>query len=298
MSVEESNLYSVLGLQETATASEIKWAYRRLALRFHPDKLPSTLGTKEKEEATASFQALGHAYAILGDEKKRERYDRTGSVEEEDFPEGADALAQYFSELYERVSMDRLEEYAKSYRGSDEERADVFKAYETTKGDMTKMFELIPVVNVLDDEERLRDLLLEAIEKKKLPDHAAFTKETQGKRKARWRRAKKEADEAKKERQVLSAKVKSSRAKSSEASDLEGLGALIRQRNVNRMESLVASLEEKYGPKTGKGKGGEGGRKRRKTSTLDTEPSEGPSEEEFQRIQASLSSRSKKRRTT
>ncbi|RKP12319.1 hypothetical protein BJ684DRAFT_2570, partial [Piptocephalis cylindrospora] len=278
--------YTILGLEESATASEIKWAYRRLALRLHPDKLPPSLGTTEREEATASFQALGRAYAVLGDEKRRERYDCTGSVEEEEFPEGSEALAAYFAELYERVSMDRLEEFAKTYRGSDEEKDDVFKAYADVQGDMTKLFQLVPVVNVLDDEERLREIIEEAIEKKELPDHSAFTQESQAKRKARKRRAQKEADEAKKEREILAKKNTREKA---EPSDLTDLGALIRQKNANRMKSLVESLEEKYGAKGG-------GKKRRvqPSTAKRVKASAEPSEEEFQRIQASLASKPKK----
>ena len=65
-------LYDILGVAKTATAEEIKKAYRKLALLKHPDKNP------DDEKAAENFQQLSKAYQILGDPKKRERYDRFG----------------------------------------------------------------------------------------------------------------------------------------------------------------------------------------------------------------------------
>ncbi|CAG8803300.1 12478_t:CDS:2, partial [Racocetra persica] len=62
-------LYHTLGVQKTATEEEIKKAYRRLALRYHPDKNPS-----------ATDQAITHAYEILSDPKKRQVYDKYGEM--------------------------------------------------------------------------------------------------------------------------------------------------------------------------------------------------------------------------
>ena len=69
----EEDLYSVLGVPKTATTRDIKKAYRREALKWHPDKNPD-----KKEEATKRFNSIAEAYAILSDEKKREDYDRGG----------------------------------------------------------------------------------------------------------------------------------------------------------------------------------------------------------------------------
>jgi len=63
------DLYKILGVPETASASEIKKAYRKLAKRFHPD---ATGGDKKKE---ARFKEISEAYEVLGDEKKRAAYD-------------------------------------------------------------------------------------------------------------------------------------------------------------------------------------------------------------------------------
>lgn len=64
--------YEVLGVSRGATADEIKKAYRKLAVQYHPDKNP---GNKEAEE---KFKEISEAYEVLSDQEKRERYDRFG----------------------------------------------------------------------------------------------------------------------------------------------------------------------------------------------------------------------------
>ena len=64
--------YEVLGVEKTATADQIKKAYRKLAIQYHPDKNP---GDKEAEE---KFKEAAEAYSVLSDENKRARYDQFG----------------------------------------------------------------------------------------------------------------------------------------------------------------------------------------------------------------------------
>ena len=64
--------YDVLGVSREADAEEIKKAYRKLALQYHPDRNP---GNKEAEE---KFKEAAEAYEVLHDEEKRQRYDRYG----------------------------------------------------------------------------------------------------------------------------------------------------------------------------------------------------------------------------
>jgi hypothetical protein len=69
-------LYDLLGVAQTATQQEIRVAYRRLALRHHPDKL-LTSDPERVRVATQQFQILGAAYEELGDPDRRRIYDRT-----------------------------------------------------------------------------------------------------------------------------------------------------------------------------------------------------------------------------
>jgi molecular chaperone DnaJ len=64
--------YEVLGVSKTATADEIKKAYRKLAIKYHPDRNP---GDKEAEE---KFKEAAEAYDVLSNDEKRQRYDRFG----------------------------------------------------------------------------------------------------------------------------------------------------------------------------------------------------------------------------
>ncbi|MBP3709843.1 MAG: DnaJ domain-containing protein [Treponema sp.] len=71
----EQDLYAVLGVSKTASADEIKKAYRNLAFTYHPDRNPGDKAAEEK------FKAINAAYDVLGDETKRAQYDRYGSFE-------------------------------------------------------------------------------------------------------------------------------------------------------------------------------------------------------------------------
>ena len=64
--------YSVLEIPKTATQDEIKKAFRKQAMKYHPDRNP---GNKEAEE---KFKEVAAAYEVLSDEKKRQMYDQLG----------------------------------------------------------------------------------------------------------------------------------------------------------------------------------------------------------------------------
>ena len=64
--------YEVLGVERSASADEIKKAYRKAALKYHPDKNP---GDKEAEE---KFKEVNEAYEVLSDPQKKAQYDQFG----------------------------------------------------------------------------------------------------------------------------------------------------------------------------------------------------------------------------
>ncbi len=69
--------YQVLGVDKKASAEEIKKAYRKLAVKWHPDKNPNN-----KAAAEEKFKKISEAYAVLSDQEKRQNYDNFGSADQ------------------------------------------------------------------------------------------------------------------------------------------------------------------------------------------------------------------------
>ena len=76
--------YEVLGVQKSASKEEIKNAYRKLALQFHPDR-------NKEPSAEETFKEVSEAYAVLSDDEKRKRYDVYGHVGAEEAFRGSEA---------------------------------------------------------------------------------------------------------------------------------------------------------------------------------------------------------------
>jgi DnaJ-class molecular chaperone len=71
--MSEINYYDILEIPKNSNDTEIKKAYRRLAMKWHPDKNPDNA-----EEAALRFQLIGEAYDVLSDMEKRAIYDKYG----------------------------------------------------------------------------------------------------------------------------------------------------------------------------------------------------------------------------
>jgi molecular chaperone DnaJ len=79
--MDKQNYYKILGVPKTATEAEIKAAYRKLALQYHPDRNP------DNKEAEAKFKEAAQAYEVLSDAQKRTTYDQFGQA-------GVDGMGQ------------------------------------------------------------------------------------------------------------------------------------------------------------------------------------------------------------
>lgn len=90
--VKETEFYDRLEIPPTANVNDIKKAYRKMAVKYHPDKNPNNPSAAEK------FKEISEAYEVLSDEKKREMYDRYGkeSLKEGGFSSAEDIFAQFF----------------------------------------------------------------------------------------------------------------------------------------------------------------------------------------------------------
>ena len=66
------DLYEIIGVDKDATDNEIKKAYRKIAMKYHPDKNP------EDTEAERKFKESAEAYSVLSDKQKRRQYDQFG----------------------------------------------------------------------------------------------------------------------------------------------------------------------------------------------------------------------------
>ena len=328
----EVDLYGALGVSKEATADEIKRAYRKQALKYHPDKLALSNGGGSSSSTSAGggsggepsvgskFQQIGFAYSVLSTESRRSRYDSTGRTDESMFDEGMDWNA-YFKEMWSgEVSAKTLEAFKKKYRHSQEERQDLLKGYEASKGSLPDIVDHVPFLSLREDRRRIETTIEEAIKAKEIKrlkkwDSTRKDERLLDKAEKKESREEEEAKEMAREMGVYDALFGSdSQAKPSKkrkggskegGTDAAGgddeYGALqniIAQRNKQRgsqIDGLIAKLEAD----AGKAKGAKAakGDNRSKRGQQDTTIDE-PSDEQFERIRARLDANKGKKRKT
>lgn len=246
----EIDPYQILSLDKTATPDQVKSAYRKAALKYHPDKA----APEDKDEAHKKFQEVALAYAILFDERRRKRYDATGStsevLEDDDDFNWIDFFREQTAAM---VDGNMIEKIKKEYQGSEEEKDDLLRSYEENEGDMDAVYEQIMCSNVLEDDDRFRTIIDEAIKAGDVDSYTKYTKETKVKRDKRKKRAKAEEAEAMELAEELGVKdklfgggVKGAKKSKKENSE-DALKALIQQRQKGRAENFLGNLEAKYG---------------------------------------------------
>lgn len=215
-----------------------------------------------REEANKKFQKIALAYAVLSDTRRRDMYDRTGNTEEVLGEDGDfDWLDFYREQLSAMLDTRAVSDFQKKYQGSDEEKKDLLEAYEQHEGDMDGIYDSVMLSNVLDDDERFRAIIDQAIADEQVEKYPKYSEESESKRQRRVRRAQKEAKEAEKlakEVETNKKKKAAAAAKASKASSGGGdddLLALITKRQQTRGQGFLAQLEEKYGQPKGKKRG-------------------------------------------
>ncbi|KAK2061474.1 DnaJ domain-containing protein [Colletotrichum caudatum] len=275
--------YEVLGLEREATVDQVKSAYRKAALKNHPDKVSDD----RRDEAKEKFQSIAFAYAILSDPARRKRYDTTGSTTESIVDSEGFNWSDYYREQFrDAISADAIEKFAKKYKGSDEEKDDVLLAYAEHKGDMDKIYETVMLSDVLEDDERFRKIIDEAIANEDVPRFKRYTVESRLSKAARVKAAKGEAQEAEEYAKELGVhdklfgdKKTKGKKKAKDAGE-DDLAALIKS-NQQKRAGFLDDLAAKYGATSQSRKG-------KKRAVEEEQEEEEPSEEAFQAAAARL----------
>lgn len=137
--------YAILGIDKSAKSDDIKKAYRKLVLQYHPDKIKDH---SKKEEAKKKFQEIQEAYDVLHDEKKRAMYDQYGSEFAQRQQQGGfngqefdfgDIFGDIFSQFSGGASGGRQSEQSYRRRGEDLEYSIELSLEEAFKGQQLKI---------------------------------------------------------------------------------------------------------------------------------------------------------------
>lgn len=165
----------VLQCKANATPSEMRKAYHKRALQFHPDK-------NKDHDATCKFQAISAAYELLLDTKKRALYDATGSIGESFLDEerksssssNTDRWTEFFRSVFHDILTADSEFDRRIYCGSNQEIDDVIKFYNICKGDLFKVLTCIILSQKKDLARWIKDIIYPAIQNGKIEEYDAF----------------------------------------------------------------------------------------------------------------------------
>jgi len=279
------DFYAILGVEKKCSKEDLKKAYRRMALRFHPDHNPS-------ETATQEFQYLALIHETLQNDAKRVSYDKHGKVDEDSHSVSADAES-YWRSVFPKITPHDIELFKKEYIGSAMELEDIRNAYQKYKGDMRLVVEAVPFAD-----HRATARIIEIVQTERLNRKFAanFRRSCSG-----LTEALAEVEEGEKEEAEAAGKALGLGVEAAATSDSFGaLVAAFQSRGKQRHEALIEGLMSKYADdKENKSSA----RPRRNSSrsqssvAVDEEESEPapklvePTEEEFAEAQARIMAR-------
>ncbi|XWS20021.1 hypothetical protein CRYUN_Cryun31cG0065800 [Craigia yunnanensis] len=103
---KNNDFYAILGLNKECTPTELKTAYKKLAMRWHPDRCSASGNSKFVEEAKKKFQAIQQAYSVLSDANKRIMYD-VGAYDSDDDENG---MGDFLNEMAVMMSQTKSSE--------------------------------------------------------------------------------------------------------------------------------------------------------------------------------------------
>lgn len=166
----------VLKCPKDASAAQLRKAYYRAALLYHPDKNP---------DGHAPFQAISMAYQILKDKETRDAYDESGEIP--DTPDDDDddmgmsnaknPWKEYFDRIFGKVTTSDIDAFSAKYKCSDEEKKDVLHQYVQRKGNLVKMLEFVMLSTEKDAVRWVEDYLRPALEANEIPKEFQSTME-------------------------------------------------------------------------------------------------------------------------
>jgi len=123
--------YFLLEVEKNATSDEIKLAYRRMAIKYHPDKNP---GDAEAEER---FKEIAEAYSVLNNEEKRTKYDRCGDPEASEM--GFDDIFNQFADVFSNGNSDSFGGHKQEkFRKGDDFRINISLSLEDVENGVEK----------------------------------------------------------------------------------------------------------------------------------------------------------------
>jgi DnaJ family protein C protein 9 len=269
--------YEILDVPASATRIQLKRAYKKQALRYHPDH-------NRSEHASAEFQMLTLVHQTLGDAARRAHYDKTGRVLTDESEAFEDAYA-YYRTQFPKITAQDIEKFRATYVGSADERDDLYAAFRQCKGNMRDVCDSVPFGSA-DAAQRFVKLVEAALTSALADVPKAYTRAFKASRTGLVKQLRRfEAKEAK--------EAKAAADELGHDGSMDSLTALIQSRNKDRAAAGGAFgnyLERKYATKKKPKKKGSSS-----SSTKKRKSAAPPSEEEFQKMQASMLKRAKKK---